>query len=119
AEDLNFNLAEDTDSGELDFVFTTITGDATGEIVSAPSNGQVSVNGNKFTYIPNGNYHGSDTFTYRIFDGHEYSEIKTVTLVIAPVNDAPVANNQSVETLEDNSIPITLVGIDVDGDSLT
>ncbi|HBO44452.1 MAG TPA: hypothetical protein DD670_11065 [Planctomycetaceae bacterium] len=44
-----------------------------------------------FTYKPNSNFHGTDSFTYRAFDGQAYSQPATVTLVIAPVNDAPVA----------------------------
>jgi len=38
---------------------------------------------------------------------------------VTPVNDAPVANNQSVTTAEDTAKVITLTGSDVENDSLT
>lgn len=40
-------------------------------------------------------------------------------ITVTSVNNAPVANSQSVTTTEDNPIAITLTGSDVDGDSLT
>jgi hypothetical protein len=40
-------------------------------------------------------------------------------VTITPVNDAPVANVQSVSTAEDTAKAITLTGSDADGNSLT
>jgi hypothetical protein len=42
-----------------------------------------------------------------------------VTISVGDVNHAPVAQNQSVSLTEDNPKSITLVSIDLDGDSLT
>jgi VCBS repeat-containing protein len=42
-----------------------------------------------------------------------------VTITVTPVNDAPVANAQSVTTPEDTAKAITLTATDVDGDTLT
>jgi hypothetical protein len=42
-----------------------------------------------------------------------------VTISVTPVNDAPIASDQSVTTPEDTPVAITLTGSDVDGDSLT
>src|SRR5207248_8104652 len=47
------------------------------------------------------------------------STAATVTMTVTPVNDAPVANAQSVTTAEDTAATITLTGSDVDGDALT
>jgi len=40
-----------------------------------------------FTYVPQADYHGTDTFTYRAFDGNAYSDPATVTLLVTPVAD--------------------------------
>src|SRR5439155_704471 len=45
--------------------------------------------------------------------------VATVSITVTPVNDPPVANNQSVTTPEDTPKTITLTGSDLDGDSLT
>ena len=42
-----------------------------------------------FTYTPDSNYNGSDSFTYNVCDSENSSEISTVSITINPVNDAP------------------------------
>src|SRR5437016_10390249 len=39
----------------------------------------------------------------------------TVSIIVTPINDAPVANNQSVTTPEDTSTNLVLSGSDVEG----
>ena len=51
-------------------------------IVSEPSNGTVSLSGNKVTYTPNTDYTGPDSFTYKASDLGDDSEIKTVSIKI-------------------------------------
>jgi hypothetical protein len=48
-----------------------------------------------------------------------YHEGSFTVTVVAPPNNAPVANDQSASTSEDNSTTITLSGSDADGDNLT
>ena len=43
-----------------------------------------------FNYTPIANFSGTDTFTYRVFDGTTYSNVATATITVAAVNDAPV-----------------------------
>ena len=43
----------------------------------------------------------------------------TVNIAVSPVNDAPVATAQVVETEQDAPVAIALMGSDVDGDPLT
>jgi hypothetical protein len=43
------------------------------------------------TYTPNGNFTGSDNFTFSINDGIVDSNIATVSISVTPVNDVPVA----------------------------
>ena len=42
-----------------------------------------------FTYAPNANYNGPDSFTYKANDGTEDSNTATVSITGGPVNDAP------------------------------
>jgi VCBS repeat-containing protein len=60
-------------------------------LVSGPSHGSVALNANgSFTYTPNANYNGSDSFTYKANDGIDNSNAAaTVSITVNPVNDAP------------------------------
>jgi VCBS repeat-containing protein len=94
----------------------------TAVLVSGPSVGQLTFNSDgSFTYVPEENYHGTVTFTYRAFDSANWSDIATVTLVVNPVNDAPVAVDDSVSTDEDTEVTFDVLGndSDVEGDSLS
>lgn len=71
------------------------------------------------TYKPDANFHGLDRFRFVVQDGLLTSEEAEIEIVIASVNDSPVAMASQVETLEDESIPIRLSGADADGDALT
>jgi VCBS repeat-containing protein len=72
-----------------------------------------------FVYIPEANFFGEDSFTYKASDGELESEPATVTITIAAVNDAPVAEDIEAETAEDEAVEITLVASDVEDDELT
>ena len=87
-------------------------------IVGAASHGTASILAGKLHYVPNANYNGSDSFTYKANDGALDSNTATVSVTVNPVNDAPVASAQSATTAEDTSKTVTLTGTDVDGDSL-
>ena len=58
------------------------------------------------------------TITVRLSDGVLSSSVSS-QLVFAPVNDAPVANAQSVTVTEDTAQAITLTGTDPEGSALT
>src|SRR5206468_4531191 len=67
---------------------------------------------------------GPDSFTYRATDGQATSAVATVSITVTPVNDAPIANNDSYTNAEDTVLSIPLPGVlgndtDVDGDTLT
>src|SRR5207253_2605896 len=65
------------------------------------------------------NYNGPDSFTFKAGDGALDSNIAAVTISVTAVNDAPVANAQSVTAAEDTAKAITLTATDLDGDTLT
>jgi Peptidase family C25/Bacterial Ig domain/Propeptide_C25/Viral BACON domain len=59
-------------------------------IVTGPGHGTLNGTGATRTYIPALNYHGGDSFTFRVKDGDLYSAPATVTITVTSVNDAPV-----------------------------
>lgn len=69
----------------------------------APTKGSVVLNTDgSFTYTPALNEFDDDTFTYRVSDGKGGLSIyKTVTITITEVNDAPVAEADSIPAIED------------------
>jgi VCBS repeat-containing protein len=55
-----------------------------------PMHGSVTLNENgSFSYTPNSNYNGSDSFTYTAYDGNQNSSPATVNITVNPVNDPP------------------------------
>ena len=77
-----------------------------------------------FTYQPQANFNGTDTFTYRGWDkndtGETTDEIATVTITVLPVNDPPFAVADNYNTDEDTPLamgPGTLLGNDTDVDT--
>ncbi len=52
-----------------------------------------------FTYTPDKNISGTDTFTYKVGDGLLESDIGKITVEIRPVNDAPVLDPEPVPIL--------------------
>ncbi|QAA34848.1 tandem-95 repeat protein [Clostridium manihotivorum] len=88
-------------------------------VVKAPSHGSLNINQDgTFTYTPNKDYNGTDSFTFKNNDGTVDSAPATVNLTVKPVNDAPIANGQNLTSDEDKVLSGTLTGSDVDGDSL-
>jgi len=74
----------------------------TPSIVDGPAHGVVTANADgTYTYTPNADFNGTDTFTYRINDGELDSNVATVTIAVASVNDAPQGQSNTVTTLED------------------
>ncbi len=87
----------------------------TASVVTGPANGIVTLNNNgSFIYTPEANFFGEDSFTYKAFDGALDSNVATVMLHVAPVNDAPVAVNDSATVAEDSAGDVIVV---LDNDS--
>lgn len=83
------------------------------ELVSGTSNGSsnLALDGS-FTYSPNHDWFGTDSFTYRLDYGQGYSNTAYVEIQVIAVNDAPVAYDQKVSTQYDTPIQITLTASD-------
>ena len=62
-------------------------------IFSAAAKGMVTINDaalGLFTYVPDENVNGTDSFTFKVNDGETDSNTATVFVTINPVNDPPV-----------------------------
>jgi len=91
-------------------------GTVTFEIIEEPTNGSVSLAGDVATYIPNKNYFGKDSFSYKATDNDGAgSNISVVNITVNPVNDIPIADNGVIFVDEDSSATFTLTGSDIDG----
>ncbi len=88
-------------------------------LLSGPSHGTLSGTGANRTYQPTAHYYGSDSFTYKVNDGQDDSNVATVQITIVSVNDAPVALNGTHTTSEDTPLAVTLQATDFEGDALT
>ncbi|MAH25935.1 MAG: hypothetical protein CMI19_03125 [Opitutae bacterium] len=89
-------------------------------LLSSPSHGFAIVDGNGsspevFTYQPDANYHGSDSFSVQVSDGDANDSI-TINLTINPVDDPSViSGDTSGFLLEDSSLTGDLNANDIDG----
>src|SRR5205823_8880079 len=63
-------------------------------------------------------YNGPDSFTFTVSDAALTSAAATVSITVTAVNDAPVANAQSVTTDRKSAAEGTLAGAGVGGDAL-
>lgn len=71
----------------------------------AMANGSVTIAADgSFTYTPNANYNGPDSFSYTITDGNGETSSGTVNINVTPVNDVPLANPDSAATNEDEPV---------------
>jgi VCBS repeat-containing protein len=105
---------------------TDAEGDALSSVVvSGPANGSLELNADgSFTYTPNADFHGTDSFSYLANDGQADSEVATVTITVTPVNDDPVTADDAYAVDEDTTLTVDVAGgvlandTDVDGDPL-
>lgn len=97
----------------------------TATLVTGTQRGSLTLNSNgSFIYNPTNYFFGTDTFTYRASDGKTSSAPATVTITIHPLNNAPVAINDSYTTPRNTQLTISAPGVlandsDVEGSSLS
>jgi hypothetical protein len=89
--------------------------------VGTPTSGSATTDGTAVTYTPAPDFDGGDAFTYTVSDGNGGSDTATVTVIVSPVNDDPLAVDDSATTDEDTSVIINVLvnDSDPDGDTLT
>ncbi|MCJ8270495.1 MAG: tandem-95 repeat protein, partial [Psychrosphaera sp.] len=117
------STAEDTS-----VIITVLTNDSDPEgdpltvTAASATNGSTSVKSDfTISYIPNSNFHGTDTISYTLDDGNAGSSTGTVTVTVTSVNDVPVAVNDAITGNEDARIIVDVLAndTDADGDALT
>ncbi|TNZ58550.1 hypothetical protein CGK44_16385 [Vibrio parahaemolyticus] len=88
---------------------------------SVPSEqGSVDIVNGKLVFTPAENFNGDATITYIVTDGDLTDEAK-VTVTVTPVNDSPVAVDDTTSIQEDTAVTIDVLtnDTDVDGDKLS
>ncbi len=129
-------VAVDDSSSSVDGAATTINviqndsdpdGDPiTAQTVSQPGNGSVTFSGGIAVYTPDAGYLGTDSFTYQVCDAAGLCDIGVVVIQVVtgttePENMAPIAQNDSGESMDGSVVNINLIinDTDPDGDILT
>jgi VCBS repeat-containing protein len=115
---------EDSVANPGTLVATDADGDAlTYSIVTPASHGTATITNaatGAYTYTPDADYNGADSFTFKANDGLADSNTATISVTVDPLPDAPVASNGTLTVNEDSvDNPGTLVATDADGDPLT
>ncbi|PMM37509.1 Ig-like domain-containing protein [Vibrio lentus] len=86
--------ASDEDGDSLSFTKST-----------DPSNGTVVVDENgDWTYTPNENYNGDDSFTVEVSDGQGGTDTITVNIGVTPINDVPTLTADTGSVTEDTGV---------------
>jgi VCBS repeat-containing protein len=84
----------------------------TAVLVQGAAHGSLTLNADgSFAYTPSADYNGADSFTYRASDSHALSNVATITITVAPVNDAPAAVDKSYATAEDTQLVVAAPGL--------
>jgi hypothetical protein len=95
----------------------TVSGTATLAVVVNGTKGSATINAdNTVTYTPNLNENGADTFTYTVTANGLTSNIATVSVNIIPVNDPPIAINDSTAGAVGTPLVIAVLANDTDVD---
>ncbi len=102
-------LANDTDADGDSLTAVKLT-DVSHGLLSFNSDGT-------FSYTHDASETTSDSFTYKATDGTDDSNTVTVSITITPVNDPPVANNDSYTVSASSSNTLDVMANDTDPDS--
>jgi|GEM_PF-2412344 len=110
-------LAVTASTDQNQSVVIDVLGSATGTSlsiasVSTPSHGTAVIANAKVTYTPATGYSGADSFTYTVKDSSAQtaSAAVNVTVIAASVPAAPVANDISVSTAQNESVAVDVLG---------
>jgi hypothetical protein len=81
-------------------------------LVGSPASGTLTLNADgSFSYVPDGEFSGTDSFTYRVNDGTADSGVATVTIAVSAVNDVPGASPDAYSTPQDATLSVAAPGV--------
>ncbi|WP_309242985.1 Ig-like domain-containing protein [Hyalangium versicolor] len=111
AVDDTFTVAEDSSATALDVLANDSTAPDTGETltitaVTQPANGTVTFTSSSVEFAPPADFNGTVTFTYTVEDGNGGTDTATVTVNVTPVNDPPLATDDSFTVAEDSGATV-------------
>jgi hypothetical protein len=89
------------------------------DVLSVKGGGVSCTSAGMCTYDPPTNFNGNDAFSYTVSDGKGHSDRGTATVTVNPVNDPPVAADDSAATNVDTSATINVLANDSDPDGDT
>ncbi|MEP2955424.1 MAG: Hint domain-containing protein [Sulfitobacter sp.] len=123
AEDDVLEIDEDT-SGNVDVLGNDSDSDGdtlTITMASCPVGDVIINDDGTLTFTPNADFNGDTTITYTVDDGNGGTDTGTVNVTVNPVNDAPVANDDTASTTGTEAVVIPVLDndTDVDGDTLS
>ncbi|PHI18903.1 hypothetical protein CEQ90_15350, partial [Lewinellaceae bacterium SD302] len=100
----------DTDVDGPDTLITLVTDVTNGTLTLNPDG--------SYTYVPDADYNGPDSFAYSYCDGGmpELCDTATVNITVTPVNDAPDAMDDAPMVDEDDTLTDNVVDNDTDVD---
>jgi VCBS repeat-containing protein len=90
-----------------------VDGDALSAVkVADPTHGALTLNADgSFTYTPDANFNGTDSFTYEANGAGTASNAASVTITVTPVSDVPVAVADSYSSGEDVGLTVDAPGV--------
>ncbi len=108
----------------------TARGNLSFDPVLQPAHGSLILNpGGLWTYVPDADFHGSDSFTYTVTDRGDpdgagsnalTSLPSTVSITVRPINDAPRIDSIATQTVnEGQTLSLSIPASDPDGDTLS
>ncbi len=126
----HFDVEEDgSHTGDLTPLVTDVDFELEGDVHTYaihpeggdPEHGDLVINANgTYTYTPDENYNGEDEFAYIVTDKGGLTATATVTILVTPVDDAPVAVNDPGEgripVTEDTPLSVDVLDNDFDYD---
>jgi len=83
-------------------------------ITTFPQHGYLTGNYKTWTYHPNQNYYGADSFSFTVNDGKADSLPATIDITVTPVNNSPFAYNGNYKIAVNSSVTVELNASDVD-----
>ncbi|MBI4717286.1 MAG: tandem-95 repeat protein [Planctomycetes bacterium] len=102
-------LGNDTDANAGDLLMAMLVAGPTSGVLTFSADGS-------FSYRPNANFNGTDSFAYKANDGKADGNTAAVTITVTPVNDAPLAADDTANTPRNVAVFVNLVQNDYDPD---